>query len=1043
MISKVFVSRPKFAFVISIFLTLTGLLAIPFLPVSEFPDLAPPQINVNTSYPGASAEIVKDVVAQVIETEVNGVEGMLYMSSKSANDGSYALNVTFNVGTDADMAQVNVSNRVQKAMANLPDEIKRQGVSVEKQSPNLLMAVNLFSPSGRYDNLFLNNYMGIYIKNNLARVNGVSKVNIIGAMDYSMRLWLDPNKMASLSITVNDVMQAIKEQNIQVAAGRIGAAPVNKEQRFQYTLKTKGRLSDPEEFKNIVLRAETDASIVLLGDVARVELGALSYDAAGFLNGKDSALLFINQSSDANALDVASGVKEELEKLAQSFPEGLEYTVLYDTTEFVDASIEEMYETLFIAVALVILVVYLFLQNIRQTLIPAIAIPVSLIGTFLFLLIFNLSLNTVTLFALVLAIGIVVDDAIVVVENVTRHINDGLAPKEATLKTMGEVSGPVIATTLVLLAVFAPTAVMPGITGKMYAQFSVTICIAVIISSINALTLSPALCSTLLKKEDGHTKSWFKTTFNNGFDKLTENYSLLVSVLLKKVIFVATMFAMLLVFLWFAGANIPSSFVPQEDKKAIFVDISLPDGASLNRTDKQLQNMLKEIKTLDGVSDIISASGYSIVSETVSSNAGLMIVLLDDWNDRQSSQLHERTIVQKINHLLNRQFPGAQALAFSLPPLPGVGTVGGAEFNLQNTNGDTPEELAIVMSGFITNLNSQSEISHAYSGYRANVPQMFVEVDRIKAKSQGIPLNEIFVSLQTMLGGSYINDFNRYGKVFRVMVQADSQFRNSEDDIISFHVRNKTGEMVPLSTLVDVKPVLGPEYIGQFNLYTSAQINAFPASGYSSGEVINAIERAVKQLPNGYSISWSGQTYQEIEAGNLAPIIFSLALVFTYLFLVAQYESWSIPFAIILSVPIAILGAFITLIIVGSDMNLYAQIGMVLLIGMACKNAILVVEFACQLRDSGYSIYDAALNAAKLRFRAVLMTAVSFILGIMPLVFASGAGAASRQSLGYVIFGGMLAASIVGTILVPVLYFVIQNIREKLNKTESTSNITS
>ena len=1036
MISQFFIGRPKFAFVISILLTLMGALSIPLLPIAEFPELSPPLVTVSTTYPGASAEIVKDVVAQVIESEVNGVEGMIYMNSKSANDGSYNLSVTFEVGTDADMAQVNVSNRVQQAMAKLPEEIKRQGVNVEKQSPSLLLAVSLYSPEGKYDNLFLNNYMGINLKNNLARVPGVSKANIIGGMDYSMRLWLDPNKMAALSITVTDVMQAVQEQNIQVAAGRIGAAPVSPDQQFQYTLQTQGRLKTPLEFQNIVLRAEQDARRIILGDVARVELGSLSYDAVAQLNGADSALLFINQSPDANALDVAQGVRDEMDRLKESFPQGLEYKIAYDTTDFVTATIDEMIETLLIAIALVILVVYIFLQDARQTLIPAIAIPVSLIGTFLFLLIFDMTLNTVSLFALILAIGIVVDDAIVVVENVTRHMQDGLEPKEATIKTMQEVTGPVIATTLVLLAVFAPTAVMPGITGAMYAQFSVTICIAVLISSVNALTLSPALCATLLRKPKVHT-SGYKAAFNRFFDKFTGSYSNLVQRLLRRASLVAVGFGVLIIATAGIGVTVPSGFVPSEDKKAFFVDIKLPDGSSLNRTDKMMADMLKTIEGIEGVTDIISVSGYSIISSTVSSNAGLMIVTLTPWSERQSAELQEPAIVQQVNAMLAQKFPGAMAMAFSLPPLPGVGNVGGVEFNLQDTGGRTPEQLASVMGGFITNLNSQPEIASAFSGYRANVPQMYVNVNRLKAKTQGISLDEIFSSLQTMLGGNYVNDFNRFGKVFNVMLQAETQYRNSEDDILSFHVRNKEGDMVPLSTLVEIEHILGPEYIGQFNLYTAAQVNAFPAPGYSSGDVIAAINRTSNQLPSGYTYAWSGQTFQEIKAGNLAPIIFSLALIFTYLFLVAQYESWSIPLAVLLSVPVALFGAIFAVLATNSDMNLYTQIGMVLLIGMACKSAILVVEFACQLREEGKSIYDSAVTAARLRFRAVLMTAISFILGVLPLVMASGAGAASRHSLGYAIFGGMLAASIIGTILVPVLYYIVQTLRERSKKVAS------
>ncbi|MEC8822345.1 MAG: efflux RND transporter permease subunit, partial [Pseudomonadota bacterium] len=830
------------------------------------------------------------------------------------------------------------------------------------------------------------------------RVAGVGSAEVMGAKDYSMRVWLNPRRMAALDVTVAEVAAALKEQNQIVAAGKLGQSPVPAGQQFVYSIQTRERLSDPEEFGQTILRSRPDGGFVRLRDVGRIELGSRSYTSTAKLNNRDTAFLVIYQLPDANALDVAERVKALVESASASFPEGVEYSVLYDTTEFISRSISEVVVTLFQAVGLVILVVFLFLQNWRATLIPSIAIPVSLIGTFAVLSVLGYSINTITLFGLVLAIGIVVDDAIVVIENVERILKEEALPiREAVSKAMAEVTGPVIATTLVLLAVFVPVAFMPGITGKLYQQFSVTISVAVIISSVNALTLSPALCVALLGRGGDQSVRWLRP-FETLITRSTDGYSKAVAQLLRKGMLVGLVLLVVLV----AGGGlfkaVPSAFVPPEDQGFLFVDVQLPDAASLERTDAVLEKVTDMVLEDPAVTDFITVSGFSLLGGAASNN-GLGIVMLKDWEDRETPELGLGSVIPRLYSKL-WTVSEAQVMVFNPPPIPGLGTSAGFDYRLQDNQGRDVSELAQVMNGLIFQANQHPALSRVYSTYRANIPQYLLEVDRNKAKALGIQLSDIFSTLQTQLGSLYVNDFTRFGKNYRVLLQAEGEYRQRPEDLTHYFVRNQEGDMVPLTTLASLEPVLGPSSIQHFNLKRSVTLSGEPAPGFASGDAINAMEALSESLPQGYEFSWSGQSLQEIQAGNLAAVIFVLALVFVYLFLVAQYESWSLPVAVLGAVPLALAGAMAGLWLVGLANNIYAQVGLVLLIGLSTKTAILIVEFAMQLRASGLSTAEAAQRAAVLRFRAVLMTALSFVLGVLPLVFASGAGAASRVSLG-------------------------------------------
>ncbi|PRY26809.1 HAE1 family hydrophobic/amphiphilic exporter-1 [Aliiruegeria haliotis] len=1029
MISTVFIRRPKTAIVISTVLTIMGLIAYAVLPVEQFPDITPPVVNVSASYTGANAETVENTVAAPIEAQVNGVDDMIYMSSDSTDTGSYSLSVTFEVGTDPDIASVNVQNRVAQATAQLPSEVTATGVVTQKASTNMLLTAVLYSPEGTYDEVFLSNYASINLKDALARIKGVGKADVLTNFQYAMRMWMDPNNMASLGVTPGDLIAAIREQNLEVSAGQLGTPPAPDSQQFQYTIKSKGRLTSVTEFENIVVRTGDAGSIVRIKDVAEVELGANYYNASGRFDGLPATVLAIYQAPGENALAVAELVEAELERLSRVFPDDIQYAVPFKSTDFVQQSLNDVVSTLILTFILVMAVVFIFLGSWRATVIPMVAIPVSLIGTFAFLLAFDMTLNTVSLFALVLAIGIVVDDAIVVVENVERIIADeGLSPPEATAKAMGQITGPIIATTLVLLAVFVPVTFMPGITGRLYSQFAVTISVAVVISSINALTLSPALCAIVLKAREGGPKGIF-ALFERGIGGMRNGYHAIV----KRFVRVALLAIVAIVAVIMATGSLfvatPKGFLPLEDNGYLFVDIQLPDAASLARTETVADRVNAQLEDVPGVVNTVLVNGFSMLSGS-GSNGAMIIVNLDPWDDRKAPGLSANAILAKVMAIANQE-AAASILAFNPPPISGLGMSAGVEMKVQQTGGGTAQDLSAALGGLVYAANQRDEIAQAYTTFRANVPQVFVDLDREKAKTLDVPISEVFQTLQAYLGSYYVNDFNLFGRVYKVMIQADGDYRSQVEDISRLYARSSTGEMVPLGTLVDVENILGPVLLNRYNMFRSATVTAVPGPGLSTGDAIRVMEETAEEaLPPGFSYEWTGTAQQQQASAGLVQVILVMAVLFGYLFLVGQYESWTMPVAILLSVSVALFGAVVAVAVTGNDINLYTQIGMIMLVGLGAKNAILIVEFAMERRAAGMSIREAAAEAAFQRFRAVMMTALSFLLGVVPLLTASGAGAASQRAIGIAVFGGMFAATVIGVVLVPVLYVVLQNLRE-------------
>ena len=1030
--ARFFIDHPVFAMVIAIVIVIFGAVAIPNLPVSAYPEVVPPVVQISTGYLGGNAQDLEKTVAQPIEDQLIGLDGMLYFLSSSGNDGSLNIQITFKLGTNPDMATVQTQNRVNIAMPRLPAEVQRQGVVVKKVSTAFLMAISLNSPDSRYDSLFLANYAQINLLNQIASLDGVGEARLGSAQVYSMRVWVNPDKMAELGITATDVSQAIAAQNRQNPAGTFGQPPSPKGTAFQYSVTAPGRLVDPSQFEDIVLRAQPDTSLLRIRDIGRVQLGAQTYSGFSRVNGRNSGNLIIYLSPGANAVATGDRVRAFLTKARQNFPEGMDYIIGYDSTVFVRAAIKDVQITLFEAIGLVILVVFVFLQNWRATLIPLLTVPVAIMGTFALFPMLGFSVNMTSMFGLVLAIGIVVDDAIVVVEAAQRHIDEGLTPRQAAIRAMEEVSAPVVAIACILAAAFIPVAFLGGISGQIYKQFALTIAASVLISAFNALSLSPALSAILLRpkmKTRGPLGRFF-AVFDRGFERSRNQYLAGVGALIRK-----WAFALVALFCFWlaAGAlfrHLPSSFLPDEDQGTIYVSIRLPDGASNDRTDVATRKIERIVLGLPGVSSHLALGGFDAATRTSGSNLATLIVRLKPWDERTSKETQFAEIIARMQREFV-QVPEVVTFAFGPPPILGLSSAGGFQFMLEDRLGGNVQNLADTADLLVDGARNRRELGSLVSTFRANVPSYSVDMDLAKVETMGIPVAEAYNTLQTFLGGLYVNDFNAFGHPWQVLVQAEPDFRGKPDDINRFYTRTSGGNMVPLGTFATVKATAGPDVVYRYNRFRTIQMLGRPAPGYSSGQATRAMEElAASSLPSGFSYEWTGTTYQEKEAQGHEGVIFGFAAVLVFLFLAALYESWSIPFAVILAIPLGILGALTAVWLRSYPYDIYTQIGIVTLIGLAAKNAILIVEFARMRREEGHSIVDAALEAAKLRLRPILMTSFAFILGVLPLALASGAGAASRRSLGTAVFGGMNAATLLAIFIVPVLYVVIQRIAE-------------
>ncbi len=1036
-----FIRRPIFASSIAIIMVLTGLISFRLLPVSQFPDITPPEVTVTANYPGASAQVVADTVTTPLEQQISGVPGMAYMSSVSSNDGSSTITITFKVGYPIDIAAVDVQNRISQATAQLPSIVNQGGVVVQKKNPNFVLIINLQSKDGSIDGIGLSNYAYLQLVDPLKRLPGVSDVTIFGERRFSMRVWVDPDKMARLGITAVDVQNAIAEQNVQVAAGKIGEAPAPSGTMFEYQVNALGRLQTPEEFGKIILKAGTTSNaVVRLRDVARIELGALQYTSSASLDSSPTVALGVFQMPGSNALDLDQKVRDKMAELSRHFPKGLTYSIKYDTTKFVSASMREVVLTLAAALLLVFGVVYLFLQNWRTMLIAGIAIPVSMIGTLTVMKMVGFSLNTVSLLGMVLAIGLVVDDAIVVVENVERQLEHGASSLEAVQIAMGEVTGPIIATSAVLGAVFVPVAFLPGITGQLYRQFALTIAISVGISAFNSLTLTPALSAWLLKPGQASSFRIF-LAFNRLFEATRNRYRTFIrTMILHRGTALGVFLAVALLTFGLFG-RVPKTFLPVEDQGYFFVIIQLPDGASLQRTNAVTRTVRKILLAQPGVQDVVSISGLNFLTFATQSSSAAAFAILKPWDERGRT-LTATSIVNAVRPKL-LAIPEAIALSFDPPSIPGLGSTGGFEFEVEDLTGQGSRALDRATQALIAEARKQPEIDgrQVFTTFSTTTPQFNYDLDRTRAKLLGLTLPDIFNTLQIYLGSLYVNDFNLYGRTFRVTIQADKSHRGEQGSLSRFYVRNSTGAMVPLSELGRLSPVVGPETISHYNIYGAAKISGGAAPGYSSAEAIAAMERAAgRALPSTFGYEWTGITYQELKVGAVQKITFAISLAFVFLFLAALYESWSMPFMVILAVPLAIFGAMVALWLRGKQLDVYSEIGFVMLIGLSAKNAILIVEFARHLREKGMGIVEAAMEAGQLRLRPILMTAFAFIFGVIPLMVASGAGAASRQSIGTTVFGGMLAATILSLGFVPVFYAVIEKLRSRRERESSLSD---